>query len=180
MKKIILIIWIIFLLTSCYSNPEDTKEIWKLQEKVFELQKEVLKISEKSMDQWKIIIKLEETIAKQAKLVKKNTETSKQEITSLKKKIANKVIEKETKFKNNIECWKYKKELPMNYSFVELFYSPVKDTCILGKFYSRDLSKGIEMAFIEDVITWTSLNYYNCETNSACLQSYNIKIKTLK
>ena len=38
MKKVILIIWIIFLLTSCYSKTEDTKKIEHLENKISELE----------------------------------------------------------------------------------------------------------------------------------------------
>lgn len=34
MKKIIFIIWLLFLLTSCYSNPKDTKKIEELESKI--------------------------------------------------------------------------------------------------------------------------------------------------
>ena len=37
MKKTILIIWILFLLTSCYPNTEDTKKIEELEKQVQEI-----------------------------------------------------------------------------------------------------------------------------------------------
>jgi hypothetical protein len=44
MKKITLILWILVFLTSCYSNPEDVKEIEKLENTKMKLKKSFSKL----------------------------------------------------------------------------------------------------------------------------------------
>lgn len=41
MKKLIPILWIFFLLTSCYSNPKDKEKIKELENRVLSLEKQV-------------------------------------------------------------------------------------------------------------------------------------------
>ena len=106
-------------------------------------------------------------------LERKNFELE-QKIDSLENKNRDKLFEKAEK------CWKYRQDLPKNYSFVELFYSTSENTCVLGSFYSRDMPNWIEMAFIEDVITWKWLWVYDCNTDSECLKKFSNKIEQLK
>lgn len=43
MKKLIILFWLLLLLTSCYSNPQDTKKIEELNNKISEQEEQISK-----------------------------------------------------------------------------------------------------------------------------------------